>query len=225
MKERFVDPYKESQRLEDELESAVDEVKKYPGHHPGLSLAENVHEMVKDLAHERDEWAALREQNIAENHAIMTLTGPPRVGYSLQQEIRAQLEETQTERGELRAEVERLKEMNAGHPTMCCGQCARQIREAKAEVERLRTDSLSSAPPYYRHWQEEKAKREKAEAALRELWQWSDPMDLPRFVVELVRAAPSGTALEKHEKHPTGDYCIYCRAQWPCEEAEPKGGA
>jgi hypothetical protein len=28
MKERFVDPYKESQRLEDELESAVDEVKK-----------------------------------------------------------------------------------------------------------------------------------------------------------------------------------------------------
>jgi hypothetical protein len=69
------------------------------------------------------------------------------------------------------------------------------------------------------------AKLEKAEAALRELWQWSDPMDLPRFVVELVRAAPSGTALEKHEKHPTGDYCIYCRAQWPCEEAEPKGGA
>jgi chromosome segregation ATPase len=25
-------------------------------------------------------------------------------------------------------------------------------------------------------------------------------------------------ALEIHEKHPTGDYCSHCRAQWPCEE-------
>lgn len=23
----------------------------------------------------------------------------------------------------------------------------------------------------------------------------------------------------KHAKHPTGDYCVYCRAQWPCEES------
>ena len=21
-----------------------------------------------------------------------------------------------------------------------------------------------------------------------------------------------------HVKHPTGDYCVYCRSQWPCEE-------
>ena len=86
---------------------------------------------------------------------------------ALLESVRAEeRERADAERDTLRAEVERLKEMNAGHPTMCCGQCARQIREAKAEVERLRTDSLSSAPPYYRHWQEEKAKREKAEAAL-----------------------------------------------------------
>jgi len=124
------------------------------------------------------------------------LTGPPRVGYSLQQEIRAQLEETQTERGELRAEVERLKEMNAGHPTMCCGQCARQIREAKAEVERLRTDSLSSAPPYYRHWQEEKAKREKAEAALRDCWTVMDASKdgRERELARKMRAALRATA-------------------------------
>jgi len=24
---------------------------------------------------------------------------------------------------------------------------------------------------------------------------------------------------EKHAKHPTGDYCVYCLAQWPCEDA------
>jgi hypothetical protein len=30
--------------------------------------------------------------------------------------------------------------------------------------------------------------------------------------VSVVRAA-------EHRKHPTGDYCIFCRAQWPCEEA------
>lgn len=24
---------------------------------------------------------------------------------------------------------------------------------------------------------------------------------------------------EEHSKHPTGDYCVYCRSQWPCEES------
>jgi len=72
MKERFVDPYKESQRLEDELEAAVDEVKKYPGHHPGLSLAENVREMVKDLAHERAEVDSLRESLTAALKGVTT---------------------------------------------------------------------------------------------------------------------------------------------------------
>ena len=138
--------------------------KKYPGHHPGLSLAENVHEMVKDLAHERDEWAALREQNIAENHAIMTLTGPPRVGYSLQQEIRAQLEETQTERGELRAELERLKFQRALRHE--------QAEALRAEVATLKAQAIA-APVSPQAWWELSdmhtrltAKLEKAEAAL-----------------------------------------------------------
>lgn len=37
------------------------------------------------------------DEGIAENHAIMTLTGVPRAGYTLQREIRAQLEELQAE--------------------------------------------------------------------------------------------------------------------------------
>lgn len=23
----------------------------------------------------------------------------------------------------------------------------------------------------------------------------------------------------EHSKHPTGDYCVYCRSQWPCAES------
>jgi hypothetical protein len=34
-------------------------------------------------------------------------------------------------------------------------------KRAGAEVEQLRADSLSSAPPYYRHWQEAKAEIER----------------------------------------------------------------
>lgn len=28
----------------------------------------------------------------------------------------------------------------------------------------------------------------------------------------------------EHSKHPTGDYCVYCRAQWPCEDSLRGGG-
>ena len=55
---------------------------------------------------------------IEENHAIYTLTGPPREGYTLQQEIRAQLEEAHAdviaalrERDSLRALAVRLRAM------------------------------------------------------------------------------------------------------------------
>lgn len=24
----------------------------------------------------------------------------------------------------------------------------------------------------------------------------------------------------EHRKHPSGDYCVFCREQWPCAEAE-----
>jgi len=33
-------------------------------------------------------------------------------------------------------------------------------------------------------------------------------------------AALAGGERAQHSKHPTGDYCVYCRAQWPCAEAE-----
>ena len=33
------------------------------------------------------------------------------------------------------------------------------------------------------------------------------------------RKAYDAAKIEKHFKHPTGDYCVYCRAQWPCEES------
>lgn len=27
-----------------------------------------------------------------------------------------------------------------------------------------------------------------------------------------------------HYKHPVGDYCVFCHAQWPCEESEEVNG-
>ena len=46
---------------------------------------------------------------------------------------------------------------------------ADDIRAALAEVERLREDSLSSAPPYYRHWEEAVKRAEAAEKRVEEL--------------------------------------------------------
>ena len=68
--------------------------------------------------------------------------------------------------------------------------------ELRAEVERLRADSLSSAPPYYRHWQEEKAQREQAEAALRDCWTVMDASKDPREreLARKMRAALRDTA-------------------------------
>ena len=25
---------------------------------------------------------------------------------------------------------------------------------------------------------------------------------------------------EEHRKHPSGDYCVFCRSQWPCAESD-----
>lgn len=58
---RSVEANEASERLRSEMDAAVAEVQKYAGHHPGLSLAENVREMVKDIEHERAEVQALRE--------------------------------------------------------------------------------------------------------------------------------------------------------------------
>jgi len=130
----------------------------------------------------------------------------------------AEVERVLAERDALREEIE----CDGGSKLARIRELEAKLAEAQSEVAKWKRISYAETKGNACVWRE---RCEKAEAALRELWQWSDPMDLPRFVVELVRAAPSGTALEKHEKHPTGDYCIYCRAQWPCEEAEPKGGA
>ena len=37
-----------------------------------------------------------------------------------------------------RAEITRRDELAAGHPGMCCGKCAREISDARAEVEAMR---------------------------------------------------------------------------------------
>jgi hypothetical protein len=73
--------------------------------------------------------------------------------------------------------------------------------KALAEVERLkhlifvwRQASYSGTPDEY-----QRAAVDLEEEAIR---------------VSVVRAA-------EHRKHPSGDYCVWCRAQWPCEESEP----
>lgn len=33
------------------------------------------------------------------------------------------------------------------------------------------------------------------------------------------RKAYDAAKIEEHAKHPTGDYCVFCRSQWPCTEA------
>ena len=45
-----------------------------------------------------------------ENHAIFTLTGVPRDGYTLQQEIRAQLEEVNADNQDLREQLAEAQE-------------------------------------------------------------------------------------------------------------------
>jgi len=54
------------------------------------------------------------------------------------QEMAARVARAEDRTMSAEAERDALREMNAGHPTMCCGQCGGQIREAEAEVERLR---------------------------------------------------------------------------------------
>ena len=44
----------------------------------------------------------------------------------------------EAELAEVRAELARRDELAAGHPGMCCGKCAREISEARAEVEAMR---------------------------------------------------------------------------------------
>lgn len=51
----------------------------------------------------------LEDAGIAENHAILTLTDVPREGYTLQEEIRAQLEEAQVELAAERERAEKLE--------------------------------------------------------------------------------------------------------------------
>jgi len=94
----------------------------------------------------------------------------------------------------------------------------RALEEAQAEVERLRIALLLSAA---------------AEARIRARW---PHIEVPTkgsaglLGRQVVIDPGSPTCLRcsiedeirgpEHRKHPSGDYCVWCRAQWPCEEAE-----
>lgn len=92
------------------------------------------------------------------------------------------------------AEVERLtNKLNADSQNF-------EIECLSSEVERLkhlifvwRQASYSGTPDEY-----QRAAVDLEDEALR---------------IGVTRAGP------KHSKHPTGDYCVYCRSQWPCEES------
>jgi hypothetical protein len=94
-----------------------------------------------------------------------------------------------------------------------------QLRALRAEVERLRIALLLSAA---------------AEARIRARW---PHIEVPTkgsaglLGRQVVIDPGSPTCLRcsiedeirgpEHRKHPSGDYCTFCRSQWPCEESEP----
>jgi len=45
-----------------------------------------------------------------------------------------------------------------------------------------------------------------------------DPAEVANAMMLTLRAAI--VAIEEHRKHPTGDYCTYCLAHWPCADAQ-----
>ena len=113
---------------------------------------------------------------------------------SRQMDQMADAQEWQERAEAAEAEVERLtNKLNADSQNF-------EIECLSSEVERLkhlifvwRQASYSGTPDEY-----QRAAVDLEDEALR---------------ISVVRAEP------KHAKHPTGDYCVYCRAQWPCAEA------
>lgn len=110
-------------------------------------------------------------------------------------------------------------EINAAHAV----ECQARAERAEAEVERL-TNKLNADSQNF----EIECLRSEVERLKHLIFVWRQasysgtPDEYQRAAVDLedealrigvVRAGP------KHSKHPTGDYCVYCRSQWPCEES------
>jgi hypothetical protein len=60
---------------------------------------------------------------------------------------------------------------------------------------------------------------ERLEAALRRLV--GDDLPAEQIASAIAQARSALAPAEEHRKHPSGDYCIFCRSQWPCEGSEP----
>ena len=125
----------------------------------------------------------------------------------------------------------------AGHLSDLATWWVGKAGQLEAEVERLRAEGLAIADGQI-------ADRERLERLLRRLVdgidQWNAtvtpiigrPVDYWWPALEEARAAAPEVkpclrcSIEdeirgpEHRKHPSGDYCVWCRAQWPCEEAE-----
>ena len=61
-------------------------------------------------------------------------------------------------------------------------------------------------------------------AVLEELCDLQNGCPLPKYEQDWTRVMAAARAAlapaEEHRKHPSGDYCVFCRSQWPCAEAQ-----
>lgn len=105
----------------------------------------------------REEGEMTDDELIEENHAIFSLTGPPREGYTLQQEIRAQLEEAQAELDDLRERLKRAEQERDEWKVMHkqeqkeANEIQAETEAAQEEAKRLR-EALKWSKALYSGW-------------------------------------------------------------------------
>lgn len=174
-------------------------------------------ELESKLAEAQQRVLELENFAIEENHAIMTLTGIPRAGYSLQEEIRAQLEETRVDLEEAQQRVESL----SGHVRRLLG----DLSDAERAVEgwkfkggmgaNIAQESRGRFPSmgYMAH-------RREAEAALSEEPATGSPccesLVCPWCKAELPQSKPGQQNAEPSD----WDFCPACRGSFSFSKPE-----
>jgi hypothetical protein len=116
------------------------------------------------------------------------------------------LEECKAEVEGWKNQAQEIAKSNADH--------VKWHREMEAEMERLRAaldklirkiETVSKDPSYEAVW------------LIAQIH--NGPYAGPTYSAELDEARAALRGGGEHSKHPTGDYCVYCRSQWPCAEA------
>jgi len=103
-----------------------------------------------------------------------------------------------------------------------------KLAAAEAERDTLRSTVHGLSVQIEEGGKEERALREIMRRLVDGIDNWNAsvepiigrPVDYWWPALEEARAAIAPEVKPEHRKHPSGDYCVWCRAQWPCEEAE-----